>query len=439
MADAFPDRSAIASQQLAQLRRLCAALIPANRFYGPRLSSAGITSNLASLTEFSQRAPFTTKPEVVADQQAHPPYGTNLTFPLEHYTRLHATSGTTGAPLRWLDTPESWDWMVGNWTEVFRTAGVKRSDRVFFAFSFGPFIGFWLAYDAAHRIGCLSIPGGGLSSATRLRIMLDNHVTVLCCTPTYAARLAEVAAEEKIDLREAKVRTLIVAGEPGGSIAGVRRRLSKLWNGARIYDHHGMTETGPVTYEWPERPGVLHVMESGYYAEVIDPATGRPADATHTGELVLTTLGRTGSPLLRYRTGDLVKPVQQPAAGAHPPCGCGRYELALEGGILGRVDDMVIVRGVNVYPTAVEDILRRSGDVAEYQVVVARRNELVELNIRVEPTPGCDDASALAKRLEKAFQDALALRVPVSSVAPGSLPRFEMKAKRWLRQDTHPA
>jgi phenylacetate-CoA ligase len=431
--DSFPDRAAIAAAQLAQLRRLLGALVPANPFYARKFSRAGTAATVASLDEFAGRFPFTTKPELADDQRALPPYGTNLTFPLERYTRFHQTSGTTGAPLRWLDTPESWAWMVGNWTEILRAAGATGTDRVFFAFSFGPFIGFWLAYEAAQRIGCLSIPGGGLNSAARLRVMLDSGASILCCTPTYALRLAEVAAEEKIDLRSSRVKTIVVAGEPGGSIPALRAQLQKLWQGARVFDHHGMTETGPVTHECPARPGILHVLEPDYFAEVIDPASGEPARPGSRGELVLTTLGRVGSPVLRYRTGDVVQPIHSPAAIPHQPCACGRHTLALEGGILGRVDDMIIVRGVNIFPGAVEDIIRACGDVAEYQVTVSTEHSLTELRIDIEPVPGCVDPSGVVKRLEQGFQDAFALRVPVRRLATGTLPRFEMKAKRWVK------
>src|SRR5206468_3034256 len=231
-ADPFPARSTIASSQLEQLRRLLAALVPANPFYTRKFSRAGVGAAVKSFDEFSEKFPFTTKQELADNQCAQPPYGTNLTLPLERYTRFHQTSGTTGAPLRWLDTPESWNWMVESWTEVFRAAGATASDRVFFAFSFGPFIGFWLAFEAAQRIGCLCIPGGGLSSTARLRVMIDNGATILCCTPTYALRLTEVAAEENIDLRATRIRTIVVAGEPGGSIPALRARLQELWHGA---------------------------------------------------------------------------------------------------------------------------------------------------------------------------------------------------------------
>ncbi len=438
MADpVYPSRAAIESFQLEQLRSLVAELIPANKFYTQKLQAAGVGFDIASLADFSTRFPFTTKAELAADQLTNPPHGTNLTYPLNCYTRFHQTSGTSGTPLRWLDTPESWDAMIESWSEIFRAAEVGSSDRVMFAFSFGPFLGFWLAFESAERLGCLCLPGGGLSSAARLRMMRDNKANVLCCTPTYALRLAEVAAEEKIETRSLGVKTIIVAGEPGGSIPATRAKLESLWPGARFFDHHGMTEVGPVTYECPQRPGVLHVIESAYIAEVIDPASGKPAAS---GELVLTTLNRTGSPLLRYRTGDLVTHPPSPGSGATghaprttPPCGCGRHELTLVGGILGRADDMIIVRGVNVYPAAVEQILRSFGEVAEYRIHVMRPQALAELRVEIEPSAVCRDPAALTMLVQKALETAFNLRIPVQVVATGTLPRFEMKASRWVK------
>lgn len=418
------------NEQLDKLRGLLTAL-RVNPFYAAKLAGTGLLDGVASVAEFSARCPFTTKAELVADQSARPPYGTNLTFPLECYTRCHQTSGSTGNPLRWLDTPESWAWMLDNWETVHRQAGTTAADRIFFAFSFGPFLGFWTAFESAQRLGCLVISGGGMTSVARLRAMLDLKATILCCTPTYALHLAEIAAKEGIDLRQSAIRTLSVAGEPGGSIPAVRARLAECWPGARVYDHHGMTEVGPVSYECPARPGVLHVIERAFIAEVVDPATGQPVPAGAQGELILTNLGRTGSPLLRYRTGDLVKcGTRSPE---HGPCACGSRDLALEGGILGRVDDMVVVRGVNVYPGAVEEIIRRVGGVAEYQVRVSRARALSELTVTVEPQPG-QAAVGLGDRLARALESSLALRVPVRLAEPGSLPRFESKARRWVRE-----
>jgi len=352
----------------------------------------------------------------------HPPFGSNLTYRPARYTRFHQTSGTTQQPLRWLDTPESWAGMVESWKEIYGAADATAEDRVYFAFSFGPFIGFWLAFEAAQQIGCLCIPGGGLSTQGRLRAILENRATVLCCTPSYAARLAEAAAQEKLDLKGGAVRVIIVAGEPGGSIPATRRRLEQLWPGARIFDHHGMTETGPVSHECPSQPGVLHVLERAYLAEIITP-DGLAAEAGETGELVLTTLGRTGSPLLRYRTGDLAR--------AGGPCACGRPERALPGGLLGRTDDMIIIRGVNIYPAAVEEVLRGFPEIAEYRVEVRRRRCLLEISVLVEAPAGGAEAETLAARVQEALHGVFNLRVPVALAPAGSLPRFEMKARRW--------
>lgn len=425
--DNFPKRHLIAQRQTEALQGLLRAVLPANPFYAAKFETTGAPQKVSLLGQFYDRFPFTTKAELAADQRANPIYGTNLTYPPERYTRCHQTSGTSGAPLRWLDTPESWEWMVGNWQTIFRAAKVAREDTVFFAFSFGPFIGFWLAFEAAVKLGCRCLPGGGMSTAARVRAILEHRATVLCCTPTYALHLAEVAARENLDLRASQVKTLIVAGEPGGSIPGTRAKLESAWPGARVQDHHGMTEVGPVTYECPVRPRVLHVMESAYIAEIIDPAGGQHVHAGEAGELVLTTLGRLGSPLIRYRTGDLVR------AAVDSQCECGRSELALEGGILGRTDDMVCIRGVNVYPTAVEEILHARGGVAEYRVRVNRADALAEITIQAEPEVSIDDLTSFAAGLERALQTAFHLRIPVEAVPPGTLPRFEMKAKRWVQ------
>jgi len=423
----FPKRKVIAQLQSEALRDLLRAVLPDNPFYAAKYEAARAPGKVSHLGDFYGGFPFTTKAELVADQTANPPYGTNLTYPLERYNRCHQTSGTSGTPLRWLDTPESWDWMLGNWQTIYRVAGVTSADTVFFAFSFGPFIGFWLAFEAAVRLGCRCLPGGGMSSAARLRAILDQRATVLCCTPTYALHLAEVAVSEGLNLADSAVKTIIVAGEPGASIAGTRARLESLWPGARIVDHHGMTETGPVSYECPVRPRVLHVLESAYVAEIIDPATGQHVHAGDSGELVLTTLGRLGSPLIRYRTGDLVR------SALDTVCQCGRSELALEGGILGRTDDMVCVRGVNVYPGAVEEIIRARPGVAEYQVCVDTTSTLAEISLKLEPLPEASDAAGLVREVESALQTAFNLRIPVAAVPPGSLPRFEMKAQRWVK------
>jgi len=323
--------------------------------------------------------------------------------------------------------------MLDNWERVYRAAGVTAVDRLYFAFSFGPYLGFWTAFEAAARLGCLCVSGGGRSSIERIHEILEDQVTILCCTPSYALHLAEVAAADNVDLKQGSVRMLIVAGEPGGSIPTVRERIAGVWGGACVADHHGMTEVGPVSYQCPAKHGVLHVIDSAYIAEAIDPTDtsprGRLLGSGQRGELVLTTLGRFGSPLLRYRTGDMVE------LGPEGPCECGTLDTALVGGILGRVDDMVIVRGVNLYPSALESQIRAIAAIAEYRVRLSEDSGLAELAVEIEPYPDWPNPSELAVRLEASLRLAFSLRIPVRVVRQGSLPRFGMKASRWVRDD----
>jgi phenylacetate-CoA ligase len=417
-------RRDIEADQLHKLRTLIQAVRRDNPFYCPKLQR--VSADLESLEAYAEQVPFTTKQELIQDQRLHPPYGTNLTYPIERYTRFWQTSGTSHSPMRWLDTPESWAWMLDNWKRVYEAANVTSRDTIFFAFSFGPFLGFWTAFQEAERLGCLCVSGGGMRSAVRLRTLIDTGATVLCCTPTYAMRLAEVAVEEEIDLTASKVRTIIVAGEPGGSVPGTSRHISELWRGAHVVDQHGMTEIGPASYGCPLQPGILHVIESSFIVEIIDPETGRHVPPGTTGELVLTNLGRTGSPLLRYRTGDLVQTATE-------ECACGSSDIAFDGGILGRTDDMLVVRGVNVYPSAMDDVLRSQRGVAEYRVHVHNSHAMAELQLEVEPSPEHASDPHLGHRLEMALVQAFSLRVPVVLVPSGHLPRFEMKANRWVR------
>ena len=268
--------------QLSRVRTLL-ALLAGNEFYTRKLG--GIRPDDIRTPKDFAKLPFTTKAELAADQAEHPPYGTNLTFTPERYSRLHQTSGTsTGQPLRWLDTAESWEWVLGCWREYFRLMRLQTGDRLFFPFSFGPFLGFWSAFDAAARSGFLSIPGGGMSSVARLRCLIEHRCTVLFATPTYALHLGEVAAKEGIDIAGSAIRAVVVAGEPGGNIPTTRERIASVW-GARVFDHYGMTEIGPVAVEADDRPGEMYLLESEYLAEVVDPATGQRSGSRRTGRV----------------------------------------------------------------------------------------------------------------------------------------------------------
>jgi phenylacetate-CoA ligase len=250
--------------------------------------------------------------------------------------------------------------------------------------------------------------------------------TVVCCTPTYALRLAEVAAQEESSrsLADSTVRVLIVAGEAGGSIPATRERIERSW-GARVIDHHGLTEVGPVSFECWEGPGFLHVNEGEYIAEVLDPATGQVSLDGVPGELIITNLGRTASPVIRYRTGDIVITRSE-------PCPCGRTWVRLEGGILSRVDDMVNVKGVNVFPASIESVVRCFPEIVEFRSTVSRVGPMRALAVELEALPGTGEEAMLAARVAQKLREALGLTVPVHVVGAGVLPRFEMKARRFV-------
>lgn len=399
-------REALECLQLEKLNSLLAQILPHNQFYRDKLGNLSSLNNLQELSDL----PFTTKAELLAENG----FAKNLTWPTEDYVRFHRTSGTRGNPMAVLDTTEDWQWWMHVWQYVLDTADISSQDRCFLAFSFGPFIGFWSAHDAIVARGAMSIPGGGLSTRSRLDLIQTSQPTVLLCTPTYALRLAEVAQENAIDLRSSSVERIIVAGEPGGSIPSVRSRIETLW-GARLIDHAGASEIGPWGFANTEQTG-LHVCEAEFIAEVIHPETNHPVSPGDSGELVLTCLGRVGSPLIRYRTGDRVVPTYH---------GTNCFVL-LQGGVLGRADDMIVVRGVNVFPSSLEEIIRRFDSVTEYRITAFKEGEMDSLSIEVEDTSGNVD------QIKDAIQVGLGLRVEVILADANSLPRFEAKGQRFI-------
>jgi phenylacetate-CoA ligase len=406
------DPAELEKHQLARFNAMAAQILPANRFYAQKLAS--IEFPLRSLDEFS-RLPFTYKEGLLSSRLAGD-LANNLTYPAEQYVRLHQTSGTRGRPLVVLDTAEDWKWWLNCWQYVLDAADIGPADRCLMAFSFGPFIGFWTAFEAAAARGCLVIPGGGMSTLARLELIRTSQATVVFCTPSYALHMVEVAAQRQIAVADLPVRTLVLAGEPGGSISSVRQRIEDAWQ-ARVLDHGGATEVGPWGYTDADRRG-LHVMESEFIAEFLSIETGKPASEGELSELVLTNLGRVGCPIIRYRTGDLVRPIWQHDLR-------NRFVL-LEGGILGRTDDMMIIRGMNIFPSAVEQILRSFPEVLEYRMIAYKVEEMDQLTIEME------DRLEQPQRVAEELRLRLGLQIDVKCVPLGTLPRYEGKGKRFV-------
>lgn len=403
-------RSEIEQYQLQRLNQLLVKILPTNSFYREKLGADNLQLNdLSELTNL----PFTTKHELISNLSDSNSTA-NRSYAAEQYVRFHRTSGTTGSPLVILDTATDWQWWIDTWQYVLDAAGITEQDRAFLAFSFGPFIGFWSAHDAIVARGAMSIPGGGLRSLARLELIESSGATLLFSTPTYALHLAEVAKNQGINLRNNTVTKIIVAGEPGGSVAAIRTRIEDAW-GATLFDHAGASEIGPWGFTSVDRTGI-HVCEAEFIAEFMNVETNLPAKAGELSELVLTTLGRFGCPVIRYRTGDrVIHEFQESNSFVH-----------LAGGVLGRADDMLVIRGVNIFPAALDEIMRSFDEVIEYRITATRNGELDQLSIEVE------DTTNDAQRITAAIETCLGLHVPVACVAASSLPRFEGKAKRFI-------
>jgi phenylacetate-CoA ligase len=400
---------------------MLADVLDSNEFYRSKFGTAKV--RLRDAVDAWRELPLTTKAELSADQALHPPYGTNLTYPLSRYVRMHQTSGTSGQPLRVLDTAESWAWWAAIWERIYRAAGVTSADIVYFCFSFGPFIGFWSAFAGAERIGAMCISGAAQTTEERIASIMASRASVVLSTPTYALRLAEIAHDQGVDLTRSDLRVSIHAGEPGASIPTTRDRIETAL-GATAFDHTGATEVGPTGFSCSARDGV-HLVENEFLAEILDPISGSVSEEGR-GELVLTNLGRWGSPVIRYRTGDQVVATRE-------GCACGRSWLKLRGGIVGRVDDMIVVRGINVYPSSVEAVIRRFPEVVEYRIEAFEERGMTALRVVLEPRSA--DPEGIQDGVSRAIHQAIGLRCDISLVAPGSLPRFEMKARRLVRLD----
>jgi phenylacetate-CoA ligase len=412
-------------QRLRELQneRFCRLVheIRANEFFREKLNANG--SALKELDDLG-KIPVTTKSELVQTQAEFPPYGRLLTHPVSHYPYFHTTGGTTGKPLIWLDTRQDWEGWIRCWNYVYRAAGVTHNDIVFLAFSFGPYISHWAAMAGIQHLGALAISGAGMNSLQRLQMILSRQVTVLVCTPTYALHLAEAARQQGIDLAGSAVRVSIHCGEPGASVPHVREAIQKAW-GSAVFDHAGATEAGAWGFECGAGTGSIHVNEAEFIAEVLDPQTGQPVPEGARGELVITNLGRTGMPCLRYCTGDLVEPVYE-------PCPCGRNWMRIKGGVIGRADDMFIVKGVNIYPSAIDNVVRSVNNVVEYEVEVSRKDRMDDLLLKIEVPEGCV-FSEVERALADGFRMKLNLRLSIQQVPFGTLPRYEFKAKRYKR------
>jgi phenylacetate-CoA ligase len=407
-------RESLMKIQLEKLNRMLEVVLPVNHYYQEHFGCRHLQLN--SIDDWAQ-FPVSRKSDWLSEK----PDGVAIhhSFETSTYRRYHRTSGTKGRPMVILDTEEDWNWWTNTWQYVLDACSIDETDRIFMAFSFGPFIGFWSAHDACLRRGCMVIPGGGMSTIARIDLIEVAKPTVLFGTPSYALHLAQEALARGKPLCDSSIKKVFVAGEPGGSIPSVRKSLEELYQ-SEVIDHAGATEIGP--WGFGSRDGkAIHVIESEFIAEYLPLENIQDSRLNPDWrELVLTSLGRTGAPVLRYRTGDIVHPVWDVSNSE-------TSFVRLEGGILGRADDMFVIRGVNVFPSSIEAVVREFDSVREFRIMLVKNGSLDELRLCIEST------ADLRKALEESLQVQLGLRIPVELVPLGSLPPTEGKSRRVVR------
>ncbi len=398
--------------RLARLNELLRGVMHTNPFQGSRDVGLELDS-----PEGLRRFRPSSKLDLVEDQRLNPPFGTNLTYPLSSYRHLHQTSGTSGRTLRILDTDEDWRWWQRCFAASLRAAAIGEGDIVGLACSFGPYIQFWASYAGLDEVGAIAVSLGGMSSVERLQTIRDYGVSALVCTPSYAMHLARVAGENGLASALARVGQLICTGEPGASLPAVRDRIEQLWD-ARCLDHAGLSEVGPYGYPCATGGG-LHILEDEFIAEIVDPATLAAVPDGTQGELVLTALGRRGFPAIRHRTGDIV--AREPA-----PCPAGHPGAWLRGGILGRSDDMVVIRGMNVFPSAIEQCLREQNEHGEFRITFYNDpSAMDEVKLEVELS-----RPAETRAIQMRLRQRLGLRIRIVPLKAGTLRTTDGKTRR---------
>ncbi len=417
-------RDKMRAWQLERIQAQVAHAYQNSAFYRRKLDAAGVKPEDIVTLDDIRKLPFTTKDELKQDQHDNPLYGTVSALGPEHAMRLHFTSGTTGRPVHVLDTANDFQGFYRSYARGLYGMGIRPDDVVMCAFGYGPWIGFWSGFYAAQDVGCLVIPVGGMTTEQRIDIIEAYGVTVLGCTPSYALHMAETARQLGKDLSKSKIRITWHTGEPGAAIPSTRKKIEDAY-GARVCDLPGLTEIAAWGFSCSHESGLDHVHEDYVYPEVLNTETGEPVGPGEEGELVFTSLYRQALPLLRYRTRDIVRVADR-------LCSCGRTLFSIEGGVIGRLDDMKKIRGVIVYPTSIEEAVRRYQEVEEYQVRIWRKNNLDEVTVLIDTgnQVAKENLQQVVKTMKDDLRKKIGIRIEVEATEPGSLPRWDHKARR---------
>lgn len=423
-------REKLEQLQLQRFRERMQYVYERSPMYKRKYDEAGIKpADILTLDDI-QNVPFTVKEELRESQKRLPPWGDFICIPPDEGVRVFQTTGTTGIPVRAILNRTDWTThFYEQFMHFMYGYGIKTSDILFVPFGYSLYIAWWGFQAALEQAGVMIIPGGAQSSQDRVRNVFEWDATVVCGTPTYLLYLGETAGKMDLSLADSKVRVVVAAGEPGANVPATKKTIEELW-GAKCYDDIGSTEISNFGFECVAQKGT-HVIESMFYAECLDPETLRPVQPGEVGELVLSNLCTESMPLLRFRIRDLVRFDKE-------TCECGRTFLRLDEGILGRSDDMFQFGGVNIFPSAIENLIRQVEDFSsEYQIVVPQTGSGKHIKIRIEPAT-TDVSGERMKQAVKQFIETFKYRITVTPVVEmveiGKLPRFELKAKRLIRE-----
>jgi len=424
-------RARLREIQSEKLAAAFAYLYEDSPFYRTKFTRAGLAPKDVRSVDDLQRIPITTKEELIQDQAESPPWGTFAPLAAERWTSagwmVFTSPGTTTALPRvfrhTLHDLEMWSWLGAR---ALWSMGVRSKDLAINCFGYGPNVAFWCLHYALHRLGCPVIPGGGTNTQRRAFFIETYRPTVLFCTPSYALHLGRAMQGMGYDPEKSSIRLIVTAAEPGPGVPATKERIEGLW-GAELHDNFGCTAAAmtPLGYtcqeevQQHERAVGVHVMEDAYIAEVVDPKTLALVPEGVEGVLVVSNLYSESQPILRYKMGDWTTLTTE-------PCACGRTHARALGGLHGRWDSLIKIRGLSFFPSTIEDSIRRHPDLGdEFRVEITSVDDLDRLKITVEPSSAIPKDSYVAprERLRRDLQGALGVDVEVELVPYGVLPR----------------
>jgi phenylacetate-CoA ligase len=420
-------REKLDQRHLRKIQKLIKFAYENTAFYRELYDQAGFKpEDIRTWEDFYQRVPFTDKPNFMAEQEKRPPFAAQG-LPREHAHTSLMTSGTTGVPMRMVYSRYDEVAAADLYATIWWDAGIRPGDSFYFCFAFGPWAGLWAAFWACKRFGGIIYSGSGFSTEERIKQIMAFRPSVVLGTPTYLLHMADVAERMGVDLRQSGVKLLSGGGEPGFNIPVTRQALKDKWGVQGIGDIYGLGETVTASVECGADSGGLHLHEWNFHGYSADPDTGQPVGEGQVGELIITCYRRLGQIFIKYRTHDLVQ-LQH-----HFDHGCGWSWAFLPGSVLGRTDFMVVIRGINVFPTAIENLLGQvAGASHHYELHITREGGMDRLAVKVEAREDVPSESypQIAQRAKELYRSNLSLGVEVEVLAPGSLPRYELKSKR---------